>query len=158
MSTTMKQQRRQAERGTSGVRRYRVIFDRVQFVGAIAGMVICALQVAFAAFGFWQGTRHPGDEAADRAAFLPHAATGQVLQYLAVVLLICGLIAWAGWKSWVIPLVLAVLLFVVQGLLVGLGFDVNPWFGALHAFDGMVITAGFVWLTVDRARHPLLQR
>jgi uncharacterized membrane protein YgdD (TMEM256/DUF423 family) len=80
---------------------------------------------------------------------------GEVLQYLAVLLLILGLVARSGWKAWVIPLVLAVMLFTVQGILVGLGFDVNEWFGFLHAISGTVITAGFVWLMIDRWRHPL---
>ncbi|WP_033371785.1 hypothetical protein [Humibacter albus] len=155
MSTTTREGTARVQERDARVRPYRIVADRVQRIGAIVGMAVCAVQVAFAAYGFWLGTEHAGDEAADRAAFVPHAVTGQVLQYLAVLLLICGLIAWAGWKSWVIPLVLAVLLFVVQGMLVGLGFGVNPWFGALHAFDGMVITGGFVWLTIDRVRHPL---
>lgn len=137
---------------------YRVAADIAQRWLSVAGFAICAIQVAFAALGFWGSQTNPGDESVGRAAFEPHAITGQVLQYLAVVLLILGLVAMSGWKAWVIPLVLAVLLFAVQGMLVGLGFGASPWFGALHAFDGMIITAGLVWLALDRFRHPLRPR
>jgi len=135
--------------------RYRVVADRVQAWGALLGVVLCAVQVAFAALGFWGAQEHPGDEAADRAAFDPHVVNGMILQYLAVVLLLLGIVTAVSWKVWVIPLALAILLFAVQGLLVGLGFEVGKWFGALHAFSGMAITAGFAWLMIDRFRRPL---
>lgn len=144
-----------AETSLGAVAGYRVTCDRLQRWGAVRGFVLCAVQIAFAALGFWQSSANAGDEAAGRAAFAPHAMTGEVLQYLAVLLLILGLVARSGRRSWVIPLVLAVLLFVVQGMLVGLGFGVSVWFGALHAFDGTIITAGFVWLAYDRWRRPL---
>ncbi|QAY60452.1 hypothetical protein ET475_10940 [Microbacterium protaetiae] len=140
---------------TTGTAGWRIGFDRAQRIGAIIGMALCALQVAFAAYGFWVSTQSGGDEAVGRAAFTMHTVTGEVLQYLAAALLVCGLLARSGWKCWVLPLVMAVLLFAVQGPLVGLGFGVSAWFGALHAFDGMLITAGFVWLGVDRMLYPL---
>ena len=134
---------------------YRAVIDVFQRWLAVVAVVLCAVQIGFAALGFWGGEAGGGTEAATRAAFAPHAANGQVLQYLAVLLLILGLFTMANWKAWVIPLVCAVLLFLVQGLLVGLGFEVNQWFGFLHAISGTVITAGFVWLMADRWRHPL---
>ncbi|WP_417564632.1 hypothetical protein [Microbacterium sp.] len=155
MTTT---QERHEARTSAPVAGWRVIFDKLELIGAIIGAVLCALQVAFAAYGFWIVATGAGGEAAGREAFGMHVMNGTVLSYLAVALLICGLLARAGWKGWVIPLVIAVLLFAVQGPLVGLGFGVSPWFGALHAFDGMIVTAGFVWLLVDRAAHPLHAR
>ncbi|MCX7521932.1 hypothetical protein OSC27_06515 [Microbacterium sp. STN6] len=134
---------------------YRVACDVAQRWLALLGVILCALQIGFAALGFWGAQLNGGSEKATRAAFAPHGMNGEVLQYLAVLLLILGLLAWSGWKTWVIPLVLAVMLFTVQGILVGLGFGVGPWFGFLHAIGGTVITAGFVWLTIDRWRHPL---
>lgn len=134
---------------------YRVVADRMQAWGALLGVVLCAVQVALAALGFWGVEEHPGNKEADEAAFSPHAMNGTILQYLALALLILGIVTAVNWKVWVIPLVLAILLFAVQGLLVGLGFGVSKWFGALHAFSGMAITAGFVWLMLDRFRHPL---
>lgn len=136
---------------------YRVGADIAQRWFALLGVVLCALQIGFAALRFWQSL-NPGDEAAGRAAFAPHAMTGEVLQYLAVLLLILGLISRPNLKAWIIPLVVAVLLFVVQGMLVGLGFGVSPWFGFMHAISGTVITAGFLWLMLDRWRHPLRSR
>lgn len=134
---------------------YRVVSDVAQRWFALLGVVLCALQIGFAALGFWSSQQNPGDEAAGRAAFAPHAFNGQLLEYLAVLLLILGLLSHANWKVWVIPLVAAVLLFVFQGMLVGLGFGVSVWFGFLHAINGTIITAGFVWLMIDRWRHPL---
>ncbi len=134
---------------------YRVVCDATQKWLALVGVILCSLQIGFAALGFWGGVLSGGGETATREAFQPHTINGTVLQYLAVLLLILGLLAWSGWKGWVIPLVAAVLLFAVQGMLVGLGFEVSMWFGFLHAVSGTIITAGFVWLMIDRWRHPL---
>jgi len=122
---------------------------------ATAAVVACALQIAFAALGFWGAEEHPGDEAAGKAAFAPHAVNGYVLGALAVLLLVAGLITMADKKSWIVPLVLAVLIFVVQGMLVGLAFDHSRWFGGLHALIGTGICAGFAWLAYDRWQHRL---
>ncbi|WP_349903255.1 hypothetical protein [Parafrigoribacterium humi] len=153
MSTTT--QNHVSTESPSAAAGYRSVFDAVQRWLALLGVVLCALQIGFAALGFWGAQLNGGGEQATRAAFEPHGMNGEVLQYLAVLLLILGLVARSGWKAWVIPLVLAVMLFTVQGILVGLGFDVNEWFGFLHAISGTVITAGFVWLMIDRWRHPL---
>jgi hypothetical protein len=143
------------ELGAKSIAGWRVVFDRLVLIGAIIGVVTCACQVAFAAYGFWVLALNPGDEQAAMSAFEMHATTGMILSYLAIALLIFGLLSRASWKSWAIPLVLAILLWGVQGMLVGLGFSVSPWYGALHAFSGMTIAGGFVWLTVNRSRHPL---
>lgn len=140
------------ERTTGGAR---LVADGVQRWLAIAAVALCAIQFALAGFGFWVTAVSGGNQAAGRAAFEPHAIDGQVLQWIAIALLIGGVIAHANKKAWIIPLVLAILLWVVQGLLVGLGFGVSAVFGALHAFDGTVITAGFVWLAYDRWQHRL---
>ncbi|MPV50611.1 hypothetical protein GCG21_11465 [Pseudactinotalea sp. HY160] len=134
---------------------YRSGFDTAQRWLALLGVVLCALQIGFAALGFWGAQAAGGGEDATRAAFAPHGELGTVLGYLALLVLVTGLLARSGWKSWVIPLVLAVLLFAVQGMLVGLGFEVSRWFGFVHALSGTVITAGFVWLMLDRFRAPL---
>ncbi|MBX3079909.1 MAG: hypothetical protein KF692_11845 [Cryobacterium sp.] len=140
---------------TKVVASYRVVCDVAQKWLALVGVILCSLQIGFAALGFWDADLNGGGEKVTRAAFEPHAINAIVLQYLAVGLLILGLLAWSGWKGWVIPLVMAVMLFTVQGILVGLGFEVNIWFGFLHAVSGTVITAGFVWLMIDRWRHPV---
>ena len=134
---------------------WRVVADVVQRWVATVGLVICGIQVAFAAYGFWVIQSHPGDEAFGRQAFASHALTGTVLSYLALAMLILGIISRADVKGWVVPLIAALLLFGVQGPLVGLGFGVNPWFGALHALDGMVITAGFAWIALSRWLRPM---
>ena len=131
----------------------RLVADGVERWLAVAGVALCAIQFAFAGFGFWATAT--GGESAGRAAFGPHAIDGQVLQWITIALLVCGIIARANKKAWIIPLVLAVLLWGVQGVLVGLGFGVSTYFGALHAFDGTVISAGFVWLAYDRWQHRL---
>lgn len=151
MATAEVQQSASAE----AVAGWRVVFDRLELVGAIIGVVACACQVAFAALGFWTLARDTTDEEAAIASFSMHSITGTILSYLAIALLVCGLLARANWKSWALPLLVAILLWGAQGVLVGLGFMIGPWFGALHAFSGMMIAGGFVWLMVDRSRRPL---
>lgn len=143
------------ETGAPAIASYRVAADVAERWLAAVGVVLCALQIVFAAAGFWGAEEKPGDQAAGMAAFAPHAMTGTILGYLAVLLLLLGLVSRANVKAWMLPLIAAVLLLVVQGMLVGLGFGVSRWFGALHAFSGTVITAGFVWLAIDRFRHPM---
>lgn len=89
------------------------------------------------------------------AAFEPHAINGMILYAVTIVLLVLGLLSRANWSVWLIPIVLFLLLYFVQGLLVGLGFGVSRWFGFLHAINGVIIIAGFGWLFGDRLRRPL---
>lgn len=133
----------------------RIVADNAEFWLAVLGVVACVFQVALAALGFWGANAAGGTESATRAAFEPHGVLGQVLQYGAILTLIAGIVSRANKKTWILPAVLVILLWVVQGLLVGLGFEVNILFGGLHALDGMVITALFLWLAYDRRRHPL---
>ncbi|MGH3445788.1 MAG: hypothetical protein ACRDPB_10475 [Nocardioidaceae bacterium] len=140
---------------TTPASRLRIGADAAQRWLSGLGLVLCALQVAFAAMGFWGGYNAGGSKADTQAAFEPHAINGQILGVVAVILLIAGLVSRANHKAWAIPLALAVLLWAVQGLLVGLAFDVGTGFGFLHALDGMVITALFAWLLVDRLQHRL---
>ncbi|HET7388055.1 MAG TPA: hypothetical protein VFJ19_15475 [Nocardioidaceae bacterium] len=141
---------------TSGISRVRVGADVAQRWLSGLGLVLCALQVAFAALGFWGGYNNGGSRQATESAFEAHAINGQILGVIAVLLLIAGLVSRANHKAWAIPLVLAILLWAVQGLLVGLAFDSGRYFGFLHALDGMVITALFAWLLYDRVQHRLM--
>lgn len=134
---------------------WRVACDQIFTWVALLGLILSLLQVAFAALGFWGAEENPGDQAAGMAAFEPHAITGMILYGIAIVLLILGLLSRVNWTVWVIPIVLFLLLYFVQGILVGLGFGVNRWFGFLHAVDGILILIGFGWLFADRMRHPL---
>lgn len=134
---------------------WRVVCDVIFKWVALLGLLLTLLQVALAALGFWGAEEKPGDQAWGMAAFEPHAINGMILYSLAVVLLILGLLSRANWKVWVLPIVLFLLLYFVQGLLVGLGFGVSKWFGFLHAIDGVLILVGFAWLYFDRMRHPL---
>lgn len=60
--------------------------------------------------------------------------------------------------AWILPLVLVLLLFGVQGLLLGLAFGVSGLFGALRGLMGMAIAGGFLWVAIDRGRHPLSEK
>ncbi|WP_166999175.1 hypothetical protein [Paramicrobacterium fandaimingii] len=134
---------------------WRTVIDRIYQWVALLGLVLALLQVAFAALGFWGAEEKPGDQAWGMAAFEPHAINGMVLYVIAAVLFILGLLSRANWKVWVVPLVLFILLYGVQGMLVGLGFGVSKWFGFLHALNGAVIIAGFAWVYLNRVRRPL---
>ena len=133
----------------------RVFADAAQRWLAYLGAALCVLQVGLAALGFWGGYEDGGSEKVTRAAFAPHATNGELLGVLAVLLLVAGLVGRANKKAWILPLVLAVLLWAVQGLLVGLAFGLTRWFGLVHALDGMAIMGLFMWLAADRRRHPL---
>ena len=137
---------------------WRVACDVIFKWVALLGLLLSLLQVAFAALGFWGAEEKPGNQAWGMAAFEPHAINGMILYSLAVVLLILGVLSRANWKVWVIPIVLFLLLYFVQGILVGLGFGVSKWYGFLHAVDGILIIAGFAWLYFDRMRYPLKTR
>jgi hypothetical protein len=82
---------------------------------------------------------------------------GELIGVVAVLLLLAGLVGRANKKARVLPLALAVLVWAVQGLLVGLAFEQSRWFGLVHALDGMAILGLFMWLAADRRRHPLGQ-
>jgi len=144
--------------GSTPVAGWRVTFDVIQKWVALLGLLLSLLQVAFAALGFWGAEEKPGDQAWGMEAFGLHATNGMILYTIAAVLFVLGLLALSGWKAWVIPLVLFLLLFFVQGILVGLGFGVSRWYGFLHALDGTLIIAGFAWLYFDRLRRPLKAR
>ena len=133
----------------------RVFADIAQRWLAYLGALLCVLQVGLAALGFWGGYEDGGSEKATRAAFEAHGMNGELLGVVAVLLLVAGLVGRANKKSWMLPLVLCVLLWAVQGLLVGLAFGLNRWFGMVHALDGMAIMGLFLWLAADRRRHPL---
>lgn len=134
---------------------WRIACDTIFRWVALLGSVLSILQVAFAALGFWGAEEKPGDQAWGMAAFEPHVINGMILYGIAAVLFVLGLLSMSGWPRWVVPLVLFVLLFWVQGLLVGLGFSESRWYGFLHAISGLVIIGGFGWLFGDRTRHPL---
>ena len=134
---------------------WRVVLDIFLKWVALVGLILSLLQVAFAALGFWGAEEKPGDQAWGMAAFEPHAINGMILYTIALILLILGVLSRANWKVWVIPIVLFLLLYFVQGILVGLGFGVSKWYGFLHAVDGVLIIVGFAWLYFDRMRHPL---
>lgn len=120
---------------------------------SLAGLLLCVAQVGFAADGFWNGYLGGGTEEATRKAFEMHGLNGQVLGSLAVIMLIAGLVSRINRKVWIIPLVLSLMLWLVQGLLVGLAFGVSTAFGFVHAVSGMIITGLFAWLFVDLSRH-----
>src|SRR5690606_39961694 len=143
------------EKTGTAVANWRVVCDQIFKWVALLGLVLSLLQVAFAALGFWGAEEKPGDQEWGMAAFEPHAVNGMILYAVTIVLVILGLLSRANWSVWVIPIALFLLLYFVQGLLVGLGFGVSRWFGFLHAVDGVLIVAGFGWLFGDRMRHPL---
>lgn len=137
------------------IAQYRIVSDIALRWTAWVGAGLCVLQVAFAASGFWGVVENPGNQAAGIAAFGMHTMTGQILKGLAIIMLILGAVARPNRKAWIIPLVLALLLLGVQGALLGLAFGISGLFGALHALMGMAIAGGFLWVAIDRGRHPL---
>lgn len=134
---------------------WRVVCDVLFKWVALIGLLLGLLQVPFAALGFWGAEEKPGDQAWGMAAFEWHSINAMVLYAIAIILLVLGVLSLASWKVWVLPVVLFLLLYFVQGILVGLGFGVSRWYGFLHALDGVLIIALFAWLYFDRMRHPL---
>lgn len=142
----------QATRPVAG---WRVVCDVLFKWIALIGLLLSLLQVPFAALGFWGAEEKPGDQAWGMAAFEWHSINAMVLYAIAIILLVLGVLSLANWKVWVLPIALFLLLYFVQGILVGLGFGLSRWYGFLHALDGVLIIALFAWLYFDRMRHPL---
>ncbi len=71
-------------------------------------------------------------------AFDPHRMVGFVMGGLSLIILILALIARRSRSSVVLSVVLALLSFLAQSILAGLGED-TAFFGGLHAVDGLAI-------------------
>ena len=133
---------------------WRVWADIAQRWLALLGFLASLLDGFYGALGFGNLMGEVGDPA---QAFVPHAIWGQVLEGIAVLLFVLGLIAASGWKAWVIPLALFGLAFFVQGLLIDLGFG-GRLYVLLHVVTGILIIVGFGYLFGNRTRHPLSAR
>lgn len=134
---------------------WRVVCDVLFKWVALIGLILSLLQFPFAALGFWGAEEKPGDQAWGMAAFEWHSINAMALYGVAILLFVLGILSMANWKVWVLPIALFLLLYFVQGILVGLGFGVNRWYGFLHALDGVLIVLLFAWLYIDRMRRPL---
>ena len=133
---------------------WRVWADVTQRWLALLGFLASLLDGFYGAQGFVNLISEVGDPA---LVFVPHVIVGQILYGVAALLFVLGLIAGSGWKAWVMPLVLFALAFVVQGLLLDLGFGGRSYL-FLHVVSGILIIVGFGYLFGNRMRHPLARR
>ena len=109
------------------------------------------LQITLAGFGaFDLDGRKLGAEGND--AFAAHSMNGFLMSALAVVILVLAIVAKLGNRTIGLAVLLLVLTAVVQSVLAGLGDD-TPFFGALHALDGVALLglAGYLHGTASRA-------
>jgi hypothetical protein len=109
------------------------------------------LQITFAGFGaFDLDGRKLGAKGND--AFTAHAMNGLLMSVLALAILVVAIVAKEGSRIVGLAVLLIVLTAVVQSVLAGLGDD-TPFFGALHALDGMALLglAGYLHGSAGRA-------
>jgi hypothetical protein len=116
----------------------------------LAFLVLGVVQIFLAGVGVFNlngeklGT--PGE-----TAFDPHRVLGFVMGVVAVIILVLALIARAGSRAIILSVLLVLLTALAQSILADLGED-TPFFGGLHAFDGLVILgiAGFLHSAAQR--------
>jgi len=109
------------------------------------------LQITLAGFGaFDLDGRQLGAKGND--AFAAHTMNGFLMSALSLVILVLAIVAKLGNRTIGLAVLLLVLTAVVQSVLAGLGDD-TPFFGALHALDGMALLglAGYLQGTASRA-------
>ena len=120
----------------------RAMVDQVFMWGMLLFVVAGLVQILLAGMGVFDLN---GASLEDASSLDPHRMLGFILGGVSVVLFILSLVARASSQTVVASLVLAVLASFGQSLLAGLGED-TPFFGGLHALDGLVILglAGFL--------------
>ncbi len=110
----------------------------------LAFLLLGVVQIFLAGLGVFdlhgQELGAPGE-----TAFDPHRNLGFALSGLALIILVLALIARPDARSIILSAVLFLLAALVQSILAGLGDD-TPFFGGLHALDGLAILgiAGFL--------------
>jgi hypothetical protein len=79
---------------------------------------------------------------------------GMLMSFLALAIIVLAAVAKEGNRTIGLALLLLVLTAVVQSVLSALGDD-TPFFGALHALDGVALLglAGFMHSSAERASH-----
>jgi len=109
------------------------------------------LQITLAGFGVFDlDGRKLGAKGND--AFAAHAVNGMLMSVLALAIIVLAAVAKEGNRTIGLALLLLVLTAVVQSVLSALGDD-TPFFGALHALDGVALLglAGFMHGSAARA-------
>jgi hypothetical protein len=107
--------------------------------------VLVAVQFFLAGYGAFKTVN---EEKFNDSNFDAHAAVGDLLIALALILLLLALIGrWSprarNWSGLLFGLM------VIQAILAGLGTNSSPWLGALHALNGLVIVAAVGVLVRD---------
>jgi hypothetical protein len=110
----------------------------------LAFLVLGVVQIFLAGVGVFdlngEKLGSPGE-----SAFDPHRMLGFVMAGVAVIILVLAVIARAGGRAITLSALLILLAGPAQSILADLGED-TPFFGGLHALDGLVILgiAGFL--------------
>jgi hypothetical protein len=128
---------------TSRVSGVRAAADRVFMWGWLLFLVAGLVQIFLAGIGVFDLN---GQKVEDASSLDPHRTLGFALGGLSVVLLILAVVARVDTRTMVVSLVVALLAFLVQSLLASAGQD-TPFFGGLHALDGLAILglAGYLF-------------
>jgi hypothetical protein len=126
---------------------------RAYVILLLAYLIDGVLEIALSGFGVFDlDGRKLGAKGND--AFAAHAMNGLLMSVLALAILVLALVAKEGGRTVGLAVLLLVLTAVVQSVLSGLGDD-TPFFGALHALDGVALLglAGFLHGSAARASH-----
>ncbi|MEJ2579423.1 MAG: hypothetical protein P8Z68_10080 [Kineosporiaceae bacterium] len=112
-------------------------------------LLLVAVEFALAGLGAFSGL-DDGGTGGDRWA--AHAAIGFLVALLAVVLLAESAALRLGASTVLWTSVIAALTLVGQPVLAALGEHASPWFGMLHALDGVAVAAALGILTARVSR------
>ena len=121
-------------------------------ITAIVTMVLIGLQFVLAGYGIFERQYHKADD----GWFEPHQAVGYLTILATIALLVVAVMTRRG-RSVVVRASVVVVLAVLQPLLAGLGTDTNPWWGVLHALDGVIIAGLTGSLIGSGMRAPVRQ-
>ncbi len=111
----------------------------------IAGVV----QIFLAGFGAFDIN---GQKLADATSFDAHRVLGFAMGAAAIILLVLAAVARASGRTIILSVVLALLSVLIQSILAGAGED-TPFFGGLHAFDGLAILGLAGYLSAEAGRR-----
>jgi Family of unknown function (DUF6220) len=101
-------------------------------------LVLIAVQFGLAGLGAFRGLH--GKDTND-GWWAPHSMLGYGIALLTLVLLVLALVSKLGRPTVTWTAIAAALTVIGQPLLAALGDKASPWFGLLHALDGVAIAA-----------------
>jgi hypothetical protein len=113
---------------------YRGTFTKIMRILAMATGTLVVIQFALAGYGAFSAVSH-------HRGYGPHETLGTIIGGFTLLTLIAAIVARPGTRWLVSAVILFVLAGPIQPLLADAGKHHGSWWGAVHAFVGLVILA-----------------